>query len=1022
MSTGPSTSFKYNPGILGDDALLRCFVVRHKCLDLILETLRENAGSASANRHLLVVGPRGIGKTMLVRRVAAEIRANPDYGAWFPIVFGEESYQISSAGEFWLEALGHLADSRNDRSLDATLADLREEYNDARLRERALSQLLDIADSQRQRLLLIVENLGMLCEQQITREAAWELRHTLTNEPRIMLLATATSRFDAVSQADQAWFELFGVHELKPLDREESYTLWRAVAHQQLKPGHVRAIRILTGGNPRLLTVLAGFATNRSFRELMEQLIHLIDDHTEYFKGHLDVLPAKERRVFVGLLEQWNPVTAAELSRTTRTGVNEVSSLLNRLVNRGAVEVVEGQPRRKLYQAAERLYNIYYLMRRRGAPSDRVRAAVSFMVMFYGGSKLAVTIADLAREACELPAGEIGDHFAAYAELARRTPSGIWARAFERTPPEFFAREDAPEFIRQLPRVRKAVANLKQAITAHQSKDWATAQRALREAIKNGADKPAVWNVLADVLIELGQPREAEAAFQKSIELAPSDAVTWRMLGRLLIDLRRFEEAEVTLRKSIALAPDDAVTWGILGSLLFDLRRFEEAEAALRMSIELAPGDAATWGILGILLIDLRRFEEAETAFRKSIELAPGNAVTWRMLGGSLVDLHRFEDAEEAYRKSIELTPGDVVTWRMLGGLLIDLRRFDEAETAFRTAIDLQPKDVCAWHYLGRVLNRRKRYTDAECACRKAVEIDPEHVAAWDDLGRTLIKLGRRDESEQAFLRGLDLDPKDHVLWFDLARLFKSTDRKDEARRAYLAAIELEPSDEGSWSEAGHFISEVGPPEEAERVWQRALRLHPTLAPCAVHLLEARQQLGVSRTVLIGEAGEWIERGSRSYQVLRSMSYFALRLKLIKILPIAESWAKEAVEKDPGWRSAHTLAVVYAARARWSEALQASRPVLDAAGRSKEARESATEFVVQAAAAGYAREALNALSISQGAQALEPLLIGLQIFLGEKPKVAKEINEIGQDVADRIRGTSQGTKAKKLAQIGGKHH
>jgi hypothetical protein len=78
--------------------------------------------------------------------------------------------------------------------------------------------------------------------------------------------------------------------------------------------------------------------------------------------------------------------------------------------------------------------------------------------------------------------------------------------------------------------------------------------------------------------------------------------------------------------------------------------------------------------------------------------------------------------------------------------------------------------------------------------------------------------------------------------------------------------------------------------------------------------------------------------------------------------------------------------------------------------------------VVQAAAAGSAREALNALSISQGAQALEPLLIGLQIFLGEKPKVAKEINEIGQDVADRIRGTSQGTKAKKLAQIGGKHH
>ena len=48
---------------------------------------------------------------MPVRRVAAEVRSNPDYGKpWFPVVFGEESYQVSSSGEFWLEALIHLMD------------------------------------------------------------------------------------------------------------------------------------------------------------------------------------------------------------------------------------------------------------------------------------------------------------------------------------------------------------------------------------------------------------------------------------------------------------------------------------------------------------------------------------------------------------------------------------------------------------------------------------------------------------------------------------------------------------------------------------------------------------------------------------------------------------------------------------------------------------------------------------------------------------------------------------------------
>src|SRR6202030_3987758 len=140
---------------------------------------------------------------------------------WFPLVFGEESYQVSTSGEFWLEALVHLSDRKSGRNLDAALDELLEEHNDARLRERALAQLLDFADDQGTRLLLIVENLGMLCDQ-ITQEAAWELRHTLTNEPRIMLLARATSRFDAISRADQAWFDLFAVQELKPLDRDES--------------------------------------------------------------------------------------------------------------------------------------------------------------------------------------------------------------------------------------------------------------------------------------------------------------------------------------------------------------------------------------------------------------------------------------------------------------------------------------------------------------------------------------------------------------------------------------------------------------------------------------------------------------------------------------------------------------------------------------------------------------------------------------------------------------------------------
>ena len=298
MSTG---TMKYNPGIWGDEEIIRAFVVRKVELDSILESLRSSGGSS--NQHVLLVGLRGIGKTTLVRRVAAEVRRQASLSAsWYPLAFGEEAYQVGTAGEFWLEAIFHLSELTQDDSWKRTYEELRGEKDDVRLRERALGQLMDFVDQQGKRILLIVENLGLLSEQ-LSGNADWELRHPLQNEARLMLLATAVSRFDAVTNVGKAWFDLFAIHELEPLGRDQCVELWRSVSGGELDAGRSRAVRILTGGNPRLLTILAEFAAKKSFRELMEQLVQLIDSHTEYFKNHLESLGVLERKVFVVVLE-----------------------------------------------------------------------------------------------------------------------------------------------------------------------------------------------------------------------------------------------------------------------------------------------------------------------------------------------------------------------------------------------------------------------------------------------------------------------------------------------------------------------------------------------------------------------------------------------------------------------------------------------------------------------------------------------------------------------------------------------
>ena len=380
---------KYNPGFLSDDEIVASFCIRNAEFASLLEFLYASGGNANA--HSLVVGPRGSGKTHLMLRVAAEVRRDARLSGFYPIVFAEESYEVATVGEFWLECLNHLA----EQAPEVERAGLRLSYNDLRttaddrdLAGRCLGTILDFADRHAKRLVVVVENLNMLFADLADPDAGWRLRHTLQTEPRIVLLGSATSRFDEIDHPDHALYDLFRVVTLLPLDNEECDTLWSVLSGLPKGSQQVRPLQILTGGNPRLISVLAGLEKAYSFKDLMSSLFELVDEHTEYFKSHIEALPPQERRVYLALARLWKPVTAKEVASQARVDVNKCSAQLGRLVDRGAVSIEDGAKRRRTYYVTERMYNIYYLLRRPGAESQVVGALVRFMASYYSPDEL----------------------------------------------------------------------------------------------------------------------------------------------------------------------------------------------------------------------------------------------------------------------------------------------------------------------------------------------------------------------------------------------------------------------------------------------------------------------------------------------------------------------------------------------------------------------------------------------------------------------------------------------------------
>ena len=422
------TTKKYNPGFLTDDQLVDGFRVRRPEFRSMVQTVRRCTGPS--NTHMLVVGPRGSGKTTLLLRVAAELRRDHDLSRrFFPVTFAEETYCVSTCGEFWLEALNRLAHQARRRSADPdylrSYKELREMRDDEALSGRSLGRLLEFADRERKRLVVFVENLHAIFSQLADPKAGWQLRHTLQTEPRILLVASATSRFDAIDDPGEALYDFFQVRRLRPLDETESADLWEGEARVRPSRATIRTLQILTGGNPRLLAIIARFGASMSFGDLTREFLNLVDDHTEYFRSQLESLPHQQRRVFLALAGLWRPATTREIAEEARIKTNQCSAQLKRLEQLGAVNVAGGSPRRLRYYLTERMFNIYYLLRLRGGASGLVRGLVRFIQSYYS---LAEQIS-LAHEIARTPDGSDPKQREIALDVLARLVEGIPAHA-----------------------------------------------------------------------------------------------------------------------------------------------------------------------------------------------------------------------------------------------------------------------------------------------------------------------------------------------------------------------------------------------------------------------------------------------------------------------------------------------------------------------------------------------------------------------------------------------------------------
>lgn len=292
--TRPGLLRRFNPYDFSDEQVARQATGREALLDRIMRVIRANAAMAQPpNQHLLVLAPRGMGKSFLVRMVQLATHALKDG----PVVFArlsEEQLNVS-APELLLEEIRRVLERRPPEEVRVRWnAGSETEWTGAlaRLRE-TIAGLPGFADD-RGLVVVSIENFDLLIEDVFAASAAQSrLRDLLANEPRLMLLATATKPAD--EDADKRLFQAFQREHIAPWKAEDFVTFYaRAFLDRGEIDGALPALRAkilalaqFLGGAPRLAVLIGDILHTNDALSAVETLDQLVDELTPYYQDRI---------------------------------------------------------------------------------------------------------------------------------------------------------------------------------------------------------------------------------------------------------------------------------------------------------------------------------------------------------------------------------------------------------------------------------------------------------------------------------------------------------------------------------------------------------------------------------------------------------------------------------------------------------------------------------------------------------------------------------------------------------------
>ncbi len=721
--------YKYTPALQKPEMLKSTLIGRDETLKTIVRVLR-NASKGGSLSHLLLIGPKGIGKTHMLRTIYHCLKGEIDVmgigkyrDSFVPVIFSEEEY-ITSAIKFLRLCIEYLKSERTGLNISDDL--IRPDL-DERQKELIIDFVKNFRKDSGRILLLLVDNFNETIEA-FTDEDQSLLREILMTSESVLLIGTAPTLFNAIVNHGEPFYNFFEIEWLHDISFDDTKNLLKKLAeleqrHDILsvieeKEDKLRAIYALSGGNPRLIISFYQIMTEMEITSVEETFQRMLDEMTPYFSARMKDLSPQQREIMDVIVQAEQLLTPTEIASRCGLPVNQVNAQIKRLEEMGYLHKVTGRKRKGvLYDVKERLFSLWRRMRVE-AGRRRLGFIIRFIEIWFTKEEIRLHL----------------------------------LRTMEAIRESFYMGTDMPTT-----HLYKLRYYLMETLPEYKGKDifcWVITKKdsqvaieieGLKKEVKKTPDNWRLWWKIAYAYFRAGDSERELEALKKVVKLKPHLHRIWYHMGNVYLTLNRLNEAIDAYRKALEIKPDMHLAWYDMGTTYECLCRYEEAIEAYRKAMEINPDNYMAWDNMGNAYAKLGRYEEAIEAYRKAMEIKPDMHEVWYKMGNTYVRLSRYEEAIEAYKKAVDIKPNKYTAWYYMGNAYAKIGRYEETIEAYRKAVESKPDLYEAWNNMGAAYTKLGKFTLAINALKKAIALKKDEPSPWKNLIRVYLKLYIRD-------------------------------------------------------------------------------------------------------------------------------------------------------------------------------------------------------------------------------------------------------------------------------------